>query len=101
MSNSPDLATPRDPKCGILSVVSPVIGGVGFFAIIHMYPSDPAGFGGAFLAIYFLFGSFLFGAVIGAIGLFRRERLRYMGVIAFVINFLPLLGATSFLLRRI
>ena len=87
--------------CGILSAIAPVIGGIGFFLIIHTYPGDPCGFGGAFPATAFLFASLLFGVIIGIIGLFRREKFKSLGVVALMINALPILGVIFFIIGRI
>ena len=36
---------------GALSVAASISAVLAFFGFIHLYPSDPAGFGGAFIAI--------------------------------------------------
>ncbi len=99
MNNIFDVAEAKKPIFGSSSVIAPVIGALGFFAIIHLHPSDPAGFGGAFIAIYFIFGTFLLGLLFSIVGFVRRERLKGLYVLGFMINILPSLSVLTRILR--
>jgi hypothetical protein len=99
MNNIFNVAEAKKPVYGSSSVISPVIGALGFFAIIHLHPSDPAGFGGAFIAIYFIFGTFVIGLISSIIGFVRRERLKGLYILGFMINILPTLSVLKRILR--
>ena len=79
----------KKPICGSLSVAMPLIGYlVAFagFALIHE-PSSPHQISGMGVAVLFL--SLLCpiaGVVLGIIGMVRRERLRWLPVLGFVLS---------------
>ena len=97
MHDGADISCNPKPTFGILSVASPVIGVIGFCSILFSYPADPAGFGGAFIAIYFFFGTPFFGLLLSLVGLFRRERMKGWYVSGFIINLPLVLVALSYI----
>ena len=84
---------------GALSIAAPISAIVTFFGVIHLYPSDPAGFGGVFIAIYASFGLCILGLLLSFVGLIRKEPARWLYRMGFAINSIPSLVAFSFLAR--
>ena len=72
-----------------------------FFGIIHLYPNDPAGFGGALIAVYVAFALCILGLLLSIGALLRREPARWLYRLGFAINLVPCLIALSFVARAI
>lgn len=89
----------RRSSFGALSIAAPICGVLAFFGFIHLYPSDPAGFGGAFLAIYASFGLCILGLLLSIVGLIRREPARWLYRLGFAINLIPSLVVFSYIAR--
>ncbi|MFT5883132.1 MAG: hypothetical protein ACI9FG_001642 [Crocinitomicaceae bacterium] len=99
MHDSSDLSCNPKSTFGILSVACPVIGGIGFFSILFSYPADPAGFGGAFIAIYFFFALPFLGLLSSLVGMFRKERLKGWFISGLIVNLPLVLITLSFILK--
>jgi len=91
----------RRSSCGVLSIAAPISAVLAFFGFIHLYPSDPAGFGGAFIAIYAAFGLCILGLLLSIVGFIRKEPVRWLYRLGFAINLIPSLVAFSYIVRLI
>ena len=84
---------------GAISIAAPVSAVLAFFGFIHLYPSDPAAFGGAFIAIYSSCGVCILGLLLSIFGFIRKEPVRWFYRLGFAINLIPSLVAISFIAR--
>jgi len=89
----------RYSSFGALSIAAPICGILTFFGFIHLYPSDPAGFGGGFLAIYAFFGLCILGLLLSIVGWIRREPARWLYRLGFAINLIPSLVTFTYIAR--
>lgn len=94
--NLSDLAEAKVPLFGWLSLLAPVLGVLGFFVLIQFWEDDPAGFGGLFIAIYSALGVCLIGLGFGVVGFVRRERLKWLYLMGFMINLFSCLSVLKF-----
>ena len=86
---------------GAFSIAAPISAVLAFFGFIHLYPSDPAGFGGAFHAIYAAFGLCILGLLLSVVGFICKEPARWLYRLGFAINLIPSLVALSYIARLI
>jgi hypothetical protein len=91
----------RRSSFGALSIAAPISSVLALFGFIHLYPSDPAGFGGAFIGVYASFGLCILGLLLSIVGFIRKEPVRWLYRLGFAINLIPCLVALSYIARSI
>ncbi len=89
----------KRPIFGVVALAAPFIGVLGFFALIHFWPSDPAGFGALFPGLLLLFSAPLIGVIAAIISLVRKERLKAWVTAALLVNGLPVISVLAQLLK--
>ena len=99
MKNNSDIAPNSKSTFGIISILAPIIGGAGFFGAIHLYLSDPAGFGGVFLAIGLFFGASFLGFLFSLIAIFKKERPKAWHIAGFLLNIPFVLVALPYIFK--
>jgi hypothetical protein len=89
----------RSSIFGALSIAAPISAILAFFGFIHLYPSDPAGFGGVFIGLYTAFGLCILGLLSSIIGFIRREPRTWLYWLGFFITLIPSLVAFPYIPR--
>lgn len=91
----------RHSLCGALSIEATIFAVLVFFGLINLYPSDAAGFGGAFIAICAALVLCILGLLLSVVGFTRKEPVRWLYHLGFAIKLILSLVAFSYIVRSI
>ena len=76
----------RQPICGVLSLVAPLLGVPFAFGLGKSYQGDSWGWGGFFILVMFGLGALLVGLAAALIGLARAEKYGVLPRIGLLLN---------------